>query len=277
MPLSVITLNHQRETFLEAQINSLQKVLAQTPEIVVEHVVVNVASPGPQLPETVSNYTCVQYTTTLDNGLLNFSKARNLGATKASHDALIFLDADCVVDDNFFTEYVRCLTPDYRGIVHGHAWYMRQGVTYTQMQLERATHTQFYRPGLDVRAAQPMVLTNAYELFSSIHFGCLRSTFEIIGGFDEEYRGYSCEDTDFGQRLRKLQIPLSMNKAEAFHQYHKPSGAPFDHVAQVARNANYFASKWGWLPARGWLDAFSERGLVTLEGERVIVLAKEQK
>ena len=270
MSLSLVTLNHNRESFLSAQIDSIQKVLRQTPEITVEHLVVNVDSTGVDTPTQAPNYTLRNLNISLDRGLLNFSKARNYGAKEAQFENVIFLDADCLVDTNFFAEYVRCLTPEFAGIVHGHAWYMRPEITYAQMQADRGDHTQFYRPGLDARAKQDMALTNSYELFTSIHFGCRRDLFDSLGGFDEEYRGYSCEDTDFGQKLRAQKIPLYMNKAEAFHQYHKASGAPFEKVSEVVRNVNYFQSKWGWLPAQAWLDAFMERDLIAYENGRVV-------
>jgi GT2 family glycosyltransferase len=54
------------------------------------------------------------------------------------------------------------------------------------------------------------------------NFSALRSDFEAINGFDEDYQGYGREDTDVEIRLRNLGLELKSLKGLAlqFHLWH---------------------------------------------------------
>lgn len=277
MLLTLVTLNYQRAAFLKNQIEALG-VLARSFAGSFEHVVINVETPEYGAEEVLpDNYQLRQFTRSLpEDKILNIARARNFGAKQARSANLVFLDVDCLPEPGFLEHYATCFETQLSGVFQGHAWYLKKDVSLAKARQNRPRYTQYYRPGLDPRAPFASAVTNAYEVFSSIHFGCSQQTFWKVDGFDECYRGYGCEDTDFGQKLRAHKITLSMNKAEVFHQYHKPSGAPFESVAEVVQNANYFQSKWGWLPAKSWFETFAEAGLVDLKEGKVTLRKQEE-
>ena len=271
MSLSVITLNHEREDFIANQIPALAKQ-AQSCGATIEHLLINVETKGfPDQDYNNDNYTLVQYTIPMaSDGRFPYARARNTGAERAKYEQLLFLDADCVPAEGFLEHYLESISHCSDGVVSGHAWYMRQGARLEDMSLQLQAQTQYYHPGLDIRAPQVAARTDSWEQFSSIHFACTQKVFNAIGGFDENFTGYSGEDSDFGQQLKAQKIPLFANKAEVYHQYHKPSGAPFGLIKEFIHNANYFASKWGFLPGRSWIETFKKEGLLTEEEGRLV-------
>ena len=68
-----------------------------------------------------------------------------------------------------------------------------------------------------------------------------------LGGFRESYRGYGGEDIDFGQLAKLGSIPLRwIGGVGAFHQYHRVSDPPVEHLDDILRNAEVFHETWGW-------------------------------
>jgi GT2 family glycosyltransferase len=108
------------------------------------------------------------------------------------------------------------------------------------------------------------VLTSRnYDLFWSLSFAATPETWNGIGGFCTDYRGYGGEDTDFAQLAAAAGVTLRwVGGAHAFHQYHRVSDPPMEHLVEIVANARIFYQRWGWWPMEGWLHAFSEQGMV---------------
>lgn len=99
-------------------------------------------------------------------------------------------------------------------------------------------------------------------LFWSLSFAIAASDWARVGGFCEEYVGYGAEDTDFAATVRSMDGDMVwLGGAHAYHQHHPTTSPPVRHLASIIRNARIFASRWGWFPMHGWLEAFAERGL----------------
>ena len=95
-------------------------------------------------------------------------------------------------------------------------------------------------------------------------FAVRAPVWSALGGFCESYRGYGGEDTDFGQLAKLGSIPLRwIGGADAFHQYHRVSDPPVEHLDDILRNAEVFHERWGWWPMSGWLRDFEALGLIT--------------
>ncbi|HEX9060021.1 MAG TPA: galactosyltransferase-related protein, partial [Clostridia bacterium] len=82
----------------------------------------------------------------------------------------------------------------------------------------------------------------------SCNLAVLRKNLEMIGGFDESYKGWGYEDVDLGYRLHKKGIKIVINhKMEAIHQYHGDSSVFFSWSAnkfdQIRNNEDYFLEK----------------------------------
>ncbi len=198
------------------------------------------------------------------DGRLPLAAARNLGAataTLAGADDLVFLDVDCVPAPGLVERYVEVLgsIPAAAGpaVLCG-------GVAYEQAPSEQGA----LRSAPRHHPARPELPVDAVEdgadatLFWSLSFAVSTTDFHEVGGFDEGYVGYGAEDTDFGQRLVRAGGRLSMvGGAEAVHQYHGSADPPVGHLADIVRNANLFADRWGWWPMEGWLEKFRSMDL----------------
>jgi len=136
--------------------------------------------------------------------------------------------------------------------------------------------TENRAPGLAGRAephparaapAPDTVLAGAdVRLFWSLSFAVTTADWAVLGGFDEAYRGYGAEDTDFGQRLAAAGGELVwVGGAAAYHQHHDSEAPPVRHLHSIVRNANVFRDRWGWFPMEGWLAEFEARHLAELD------------
>lgn len=202
---------------------------------------------------------------------LPLAAARNHGASLAfdvlGADLLVFLDVDCLPDHELLTSYGdahRRTAGTGPRLLCGPVCYLDPPGPhgYAEEDLRRAPpHAARPAP-----APGELVRSEEHRLFWSLSFAADRTTWDGIGGFDEGYRGYGGEDTDFGQRAAAVGAPLWwVGGARACHQWHPVSDPPVEHLADVVRNANRFRRRWGWFPMEGWLDAFAARGLAHLD------------
>jgi glycosyltransferase involved in cell wall biosynthesis len=110
------------------------------------------------------------------------SAVRNAGAAVATGDALVTIDADCVMSPSTFRELERLLNSG-RFVGGG-----------TRVVPERRSI------GILATYALMEVAVAATRLGGGL-FWCLRSDFEAVGGFDESM--LLAEDLDFARRLRR--------------------------------------------------------------------------
>ena len=107
-----------------------------------------------------------------------------------------------------------------------------------------------------------------WQLFWSLSFAVSNLTWQKLGGFCEDYRGYGAEDTDFGYSAFLAGVNISwLGGADAFHQYHDTQDPPVQHLRDIVSNATVFHRRWGFWPMQGWLTAFRELGLVGYSAE----------
>ena len=104
------------------------------------------------------------------------------------------------------------------------------------------------------------------RLFWSLSFAVRPDVWRSIGGFCEQCRGYSGEDTDFGQHAAAAGVRLDWTGgALAYHQFHPSGDSPVEHVDDILANARVFFRRWGWWPMTGWLTVFQRLGLAHFE------------
>lgn len=196
---------------------------------------------------------------------LPLARARNELAAAAAGERLVFLDVDCVPAPKMISAYAGALA-SADALAVGEVRYLPAGAAdgrgddaalLAAAELHPARAGLFPGPGeisLDAR----------HELFWSLSFSVRRSTFrDRIGGFDEAYRGYGIEDTDFARRAARSGVQLAWTgDALAFHQHHPPTRLRPEGIPDLVRNARRYRELWGTWPAPGWFEELAAAGLV---------------
>ncbi|MFK4001986.1 galactosyltransferase-related protein [Psychrobacter namhaensis] len=211
---------------------------------------------------------------------------RNLGAARASHDMLIFLDVDCIVAPTFIKQLKTKLQTQPNGLFMGQPRYLTRPLskeealqlrdgTLSASYLNRLSVYNPYRDNFDknepcatkkqTTATKQTATkkTENYGAFWSLCFAIKRQTFEQIGGFDTQYTGYGAEDTDFAFTARQLNMDFYLTADVVYHQQHGVYRPPLNHLDSIIINANRFYDKWQCWPMEGWLSQFAKMGLIS--------------
>ena len=121
--------------------------------------------------------------------------ARNLGASVATGDVLVFLDADTVPEPGFVPALVRraAASPDVLAVGRRrHADLSGDG--------RELPEPAWLREGLAATADLLHADGRSFRFVISAVLACRRELFEDLGGFDERYVGYGGEDWDLAYR-----------------------------------------------------------------------------
>ena len=200
------------------------------------------------------------------DGALPLAAARNAVARAATGDVLAFLDVDCIPAPTFVADYARHAA-EGAGLFMGEVLYLPGGVNAPGWRydvFDRVAEKHSDRQGPPDGGPAPC---EDYRCFWSLNFAMHRADFALAGGFDERYRGYGGEDTDFGKTVAARGISLWwIRGAKVFHQYHPHAMPPVHHMDSVIANAERFREKWGYRTMEHWLYAFELMGLLTKTG-----------
>jgi glycosyltransferase involved in cell wall biosynthesis len=137
------------------------------------------------------------------------SAARNAAARLASNGIIIFLDDDHIPVPGLVVAH---LDEQERGgdvLVQGcyplAPGYDRQGAALAyELARTRTLPARDHQDG-------------SSSMLWAGNFSVRTQTFRRVGGFDENFRGWGSEDTDFGLRLAALSIPLVVSEAAVTH------------------------------------------------------------
>jgi GT2 family glycosyltransferase len=252
--ISILTLVKNREDHLRRLIEGLERSAVLPAElIIVDMSDVAIIPPSVSFPLKLHR---------LEGAGLPLAAARNLAASQADSEHLLFLDVDCIPS----RELVACMDEAlarHDGLICTEVLYLGPGDVGAGDWLESALVASGKRHPVR-RFPQSGIVTEANAgLFWSLAFGVRRSTFFQLGGFDEAFQGYGAEDTDFGFAAQAAGLELLfMGGAPAFHQHHGVTKPPLQHFADIVRNATVFRRKWGRWPMEGWLREFRQMGLI---------------
>lgn len=216
---------------------------------------------------------------------------RNLGAARAIHDVLIFLDVDCIVAPTFIEQLSAKLQKRPDALLMGQPRYLTRPLSETESEklqsgvlsashLNQLSVYNPYRDNFDDAECNPTSFgqtvikqtaikkTEDYGAFWSLCFAITRQQFEKIGGFDTQYTGYGAEDTDFAFTARQLNIDFYLTADVVYHQQHSVYRPPLNHLDSIVINANRFYRKWQCWPMSGWLSPFVDMGLIDWQAEQ---------
>ena len=257
---SVLTIAKGRDANLRNVIRGLAAQSQQPLELVI-----GVMQDGPYTDLPAVDFPIRQITIPLVHGELPLARARNAVAAAAQGEVLAFVDVDCIPHPEFVADLARACTPG-RGLVMGEVAYLPAGATGGGLDF-----ALFDRIGVrhSDRQAPPesgLQLCEDYRCFWSLNFAMHRDDWAQSGGFCEAYYGYGGEDTDFGRGLAESGIDIWWTKgARVYHQYHEHCMPPVHHLDSVMRNADVFASRWGFRTMEHWLFGFRLMGLLELK------------
>jgi GT2 family glycosyltransferase len=254
MTLSVLTIVKNRSGHLAQLVEGLRRSVIPPDELIIADMTSDeiVLTPDTSFISKVIR---------LEGGGLPLAAARNTAARAASGEHLLFLDVDCIP----MAGLVGAMHEQLRwhdALVCAEAFYLgpddaRDNWTEEALRRSAKVHPVRQFPSSGIR------LEPNAGLFWSLAFGVRRARFMELGGFDEAFLGDGAEDTDFGFRARRAEVPLLfMGGPGAFHQHHAVLDPPLQHFEDIVRNARLFFDRWSFWPMEGWLRSFADRGLV---------------
>lgn len=174
------------------------------------------------------------------------ARARNLAASHANGNYLVFLDGDCVPNEAFVAQHTRLaevscfvngsrvlLSPSLTTkVVRGEIDLLRSSVFFWLRARLRGDCNKLLH-----LVVWPWRLFRVKEGFRwrgirSCNFGVWRTAFANVNGFDETFQGWGHEDADLVLRLSHLGIKRKNGfmATEVFHLWHPESKRDQEHL-----------------------------------------------
>ncbi len=203
---------------------------------------------------------------------LPLSSARNEGVNHAlteGAELVVLLDVDCLAGVGTIDRYVAAAAATGPSLLCGPVTYLPEDVALPghPAGLEALRHPHPVRPDPPSDAVQRRGDMN---LFWSLSVALTPATWNIVGGFCEDYIGYGGEDTDLGRIADASGVELVwVGGADVYHQHHLVTTPPVEHLDDIIRNATLFHARWGTWPMKGWLQEFDALGLLDFDGEHL--------
>jgi GT2 family glycosyltransferase len=248
-PFSLLIIVKNRRSHLENVLRALPASTVQPAEVIIVHM--NEEPYGIDSSANISQYQCTS------DEPLPLAAARNMAASKATTDTLIFLDVDCIPAPDCFATLLTDLSSWQLSMVDPR--YLQQPVGADDLRFAALAEDGRANPARNGIVYGP---SDRYELFWSLGFAIQAADFKAIGGFDEAYVGYGGEDTDFAFSARRAGVSFGFSKAVVYHQNHDSYDPPLNWLTDIVTNANQFHAKWGIWPMDGWLKQFEAMGYV---------------
>ena len=181
--------------------------------------------------------------------------ARNRGIEKSRGEILIFLDCDQIVYPDFLEEHLYPFDKFGNNndiLQFGLRKYMNKTISFDPDRQLITNKTDFSNDSrhyvFQIFSHNMSVVRSSWHLIFSNNISTSKKAIDKFGGFDDNFKGWGLEDTEFGYRLYKNGVKIVYNPyIEVVHQYHEYS---FDEnrYIQWNRNFNYFTSKHPEIP-----------------------------
>lgn len=159
------------------------------------------------------------------------ARSRNEGAAATSAPYLLFLDGDCLLPRDHVAQHLAHRAAGWAMVGDCIRLDEEESARLTDDAI-RSGEYQFWGPAAERRRLakndRKFRLYNflrhprkPYKLKSG-NVGIWRTDFERVNGFDENYRGWGCEDDDLGRRLRASGVRLGsvLRWTRSYHIWH---------------------------------------------------------
>lgn len=204
--------------------------------------------------------------------LLNRATARNVGASMAQNDILIFLDDDIIISQDFIDKHFKYQSIDKNLLVIGNTLkiygYINEEKYLSDSDLidiqtkkmcknfKKDTYRDLFFANL------PRYSSNWAGFFSS-NVSLRKEVWESVGGFDQMFKGWGCEDLEYAYKLvkRKNKIVYA-NDIVSYHMEHTEGKETF--ILELQKNMRHFYEKYDKnIEIEKFWDFF--RGKISLE------------
>lgn len=248
---SIIIISYNNKNGLELTLDSLNHI--HYPEHSHEIIVVDDGSQPPLYSslDCAINPLC-QFIYIPRSSTSSRSKARNTGAASANNEWLVFIDGDQYVNPDLLVNYNNAINKHTEltallgtriDLTEWQSSHLLANKNYSQLQ--RITRTQQdFRNSIKAHFEDsfPDIL-GTWILFWSHNFTIKRTSFLQIGGFDENFLGWGCEDVEVGYRLTKNKLRFDFLENHVFHLY-EPNKFNLGKYLNSLANAQYFYEKY---------------------------------
>ena len=141
------------------------------------------------------------------------ARARNAGSREAAHDILVFLDGDVIPEAGLLAAHARWHHAVSDALTLGFCAYVpAAGIDAEAVRGRSGSLRALFadrpadQPWLERHMARTADLTSAHEdLFRAVtghNLGIGKAFYREVGGFNESFRRYGGEDTEFGYRVQ---------------------------------------------------------------------------
>ncbi len=122
---------------------------------------------------------------------------------------IIFLDSDAIVGPDFVARHARWHEDNPKAVVIGGRVHLsatgldpdQLAASAVDLELRAFEERADFRTVLSRRTSNLQATDERYRAFVSSNVSLSKALFEIIGGFDERFRWWGSEDSEFGWRL----------------------------------------------------------------------------
>ncbi len=169
------------------------------------------------------------------------SRSRNLGASLAQGEILVFLDADVLLNPGALAAYAGYLGFRHQDLLYGYVGYDKARVAASLWAPETLVNwwdTRYlWQEGRLL--PDPKLFHSAYEFAWAGNFAIYRETYRQLGGFDEGFVGWGGEDLEFAERAVSVGREVHfLVDAWAEHQHHAQN-EPFHTLPERERGKVY--------------------------------------